>query len=679
MSVFRKLKSILGSVPIPCWLFAGANAVYFEILLHLWVNQSLSLPRFLAVGVFALGFGSIVALLAGFFGSRWCKWGTVLLTFLLGVFYLAEYFCQDAYKAFMSLGMILGGAKGVATDFTGVALGVILGGIGKILILMAPTLLFALFARPAKSLHGWQRLYVAGCAVLFYVLGLGIVFLGNVDTAKLSKSYNFDTSVRVFGLNMGIALDAVHGGSGPEADLDFEVPQAPEPPEETEPMQPSQTPAESEPEAEEVEYGYHTMEKLDFAALAESTPNSGVGVLHHYINSLTPARENQYTGLFKGKNLILITAEAFTKQVIDPKLTPTLYRMATRGIQFTDYYQPAWGGSTTTGEFSNVVGMIPSTGGMCMNQAVRQDLFLTMGHQLQKLGYFSAAYHNHNANFYDRNKTHTHLGYDHFYARYGGLEGITPIWPESDLEMIDVTVPQYIDHQPFSIYYMTVSGHCGYSLKENAQARKNYDLVKDLDYVEAVKCYLASQLELEKAMTSLIKQLEDAGIADDTVIVIGTDHYPYGLERSTTWKNTADYICELYGVEKMDRFTRDSNALIIWSGCLEDMDLKVEEPVYSLDILPTLSNLFGVEYDSRLLVGRDVFSGEIPLVLWPDYSWKTDKGTYDATNGLFTPAQGASVGEDYIDYVSALVHNKFRFCSSVQSSYYFNTLSKLLK
>ena len=675
MSVFRKLKSILGSVPIPCWLFAGANAVYFEILLHLWVNQSLSLPRFLAVGVFALGFGSIVALLAGFFGSRWCKWGTVLLTFLLGVFYLAEYFCQDAYKAFMSLGMILGGAKGVATDFTGVALGVILGGIGKILILMAPTLLFALFARPVKSLHGRQRLYVAGCAVLFYVLGLGIVFLGNVDTAKLSKSYNFDTSVRVFGLNMGIALDAVHGGRPPEAELDFEVPQAPEPPEETEPMQPSQPPA----EAEEVEYGYHTMEKLDFAALAESTPNSGVGVLHHYINSLTPARENQYTGLFKGKNLILITAEAFTKQVIDPKLTPTLYRMATKGIQFTDYYQPAWGGSTTTGEFSNVVGMIPSTGGMCMNQAVRQDLFLTMGHQLQKLGYFSAAYHNHNANFYDRNKTHTHLGYDHFYARYGGLEGITPIWPESDLEMIDVTVPQYIDHQPFSIYYMTVSGHCGYSLKENAQARKNYDLVKDLDYVEAVKCYLASQLELEKAMTSLIKQLEDAGIANDTVIVIGTDHYPYGLERSTTWKNTADYICELYGVEKMDRFTRDSNALIIWSGCLEDMDLKVEEPVYSLDILPTLSNLFGVEYDSRLLVGRDVFSGEIPLVLWPDYSWKTDKGTYDATNGLFTPAQGASVGEDYIDYVSALVHNKFRFCSSVQSSYYFNTLSKLLK
>lgn len=677
MSLLKKIKSLIGAVPIPNWLFAGAMAVYCEILLHLWVNQTLRFPRLLAVAAFGLGLGGILSFITSFFGRRaWGKWVTVLLTFLLGVFYLAEYFCQDAYKVFMSLGMILGGAKGVATDFTGVALGVILGGIGKVLAIMLPIVLFALFAGKPKALPIKQRLCLAGCAALFYILGLCIVHVAGIDAAKLSESYNFDTSVRVFGLNMGVALDAIHGGSAQEESLDFDVPAPPT----TQPTEEAAAePAESQPEEEAVEYGCHTMEALDFAALAESTPNSGVGVIHRYVNSLAPAKENQYTGLFKGKNLILITAEAFTKQVIDPELTPTLYRMATKGIHFTDYYQPAWGGSTTTGEFSNVVGMIPSTGGMCMNQAVQQDLFLTMGHQLQKLGYFSATYHNHNANFYDRNKTHTHLGYDHFYARYGGLEGITPVWPESDLEMIDITVPQYINQQPFSIYYMTVSGHCGYSLKENAQSRKNYDLVADLDCAEAVKCYLASQLELEKAMTSLIAQLEEAGIADDTVIVISPDHYPYGLERSTTWKNTQDYINELYGVDKMDKFTRDNNALIIWSGCLEDKNLEINEPVYSLDILPTLSNLFGVEYDSRLLVGRDVFSEEIPLVLWPDYSWRTDKGTYDASNMVFTPAEGQEVSDDYINYVSTLVHNKFKFCSSVQSSYYFNTLSKLMK
>lgn len=66
---------------------------------------------------------------------------------------------------------------------------------------------------------------------------------------------------------------------------------------------------------------------------------------------------------------------------------------------------------------------------------------------------------------------------------------------------------------------MTVSGHCGYSLKANAMSRKNYDLV-DYDGSETVKCYLAAQMELEMAMESLIRQLEEAGIADDTVIVI---------------------------------------------------------------------------------------------------------------------------------------------------------------
>lgn len=670
-------RSILRSVPIPGWVFTGFMVLYCELLVHFWVNQEPRLFRVLTVAAFGLGFGGILSLITSFFShTRWGKAGTVALTFALGVFYLAEFLCQDAYKAFMSVGMMLGGAKGVATDFFSVAMGAIVGDYQKILLVMAPVVLFALFARPTGGLHWKHRLCIAGFALALYGIGFAILFGVGTDTAKLSKSYDFDSAVRVFGLNMGITLDGVRGSGDPDQELSFDVPTPPPTyPQATEPTQETQDTQQTTPE---VEYGVHTIEGLDFAALAEAAPNGGVKTLHSYVASLTPAKENQYTGLFKGKNLILITAEAFTKQAIDPELTPTLYRLANKGIRFTDYYQPAWGGSTTTGEYANVVGMIPSTEGMCMQQAVYQNLFLTMGKHLQRQNYFSAAYHNHNADFYSRNKTHVHLGYDNFYGVYGGLEGITHVWPESDLEMIDVTVPQYIDQQPFSIYYMTVSGHCGYGQNWNAQTRKNYHLVEDLDYPEAVKGYLASQLELEKAMASLVAQLEAAGIADDTVIVISPDHYPYGLELSNTWHNQEDYLKYLFGVEKIDRFVRDNTALIIWSGCLEGMELEVNDPVYSLDILPTLSNLFGVEYDSRLLIGRDVFSDEIPLVLWPGHSWKTDKGTYDATNQVFTPAEGQEVDDAYIEYVSTLVSNKFRFCTSVQTNYYFNVLSEIL-
>ena len=121
---------------------------------------------------------------------------------------------------------------------------------------------------------------------------------------------------------------------------------------------------------------------------------------------------------------------------------------------------------------------------------------------------------------------------------------------------------------------------------------------------------------------------------------------------------------------------RDYSALIIWSGCLEGQNIVVDTPVYSLDILPTLSNLFGVEYDSRLLVGRDVFSDAEPLVLWPNYSWKTDKGTY--LSGVFTPAEGVQVEDGYADRISAIVRNKITYSKSVAEKDYFNYLAQEL-
>ena len=108
-----------------------------------------------------------------------------------------------------------------------------------------------------------------------------------------------------------------------------------------------------------MEYGYNEM-NIDFDALISSTDDKDLQAIHSYVAGLEPSRQNEYTGLFKGKNLILITAEAFSKEVIDPVRTPTLYRLANKGIVFEDYYQPAWGGSTSTGEYSMLMGLVPS-------------------------------------------------------------------------------------------------------------------------------------------------------------------------------------------------------------------------------------------------------------------------------------------------------------------------------
>ncbi len=426
-------------------------------------------------------------------------------------------------------------------------------------------------------------------------------------------------------------------------------------------------------------YGYNELEELNFSAMLKTEYNDSVAALHRYVDGQLPSTKNEYTGLFAGKNLIFITAEAFSAEVIDPELTPTLYRLASQGIQFTDYYQPAWGASTTAGEFSNLVGLVPTNGGSCMQEPLQQTLFLTLGHQFQKLGYHTAAYHNHTASFYGRDLTHPALGYDQFLAQHGGLEGITPVWPESDREMIDISLPQYLDKQPFHVYYMSVSGHCGYLPEANAQAEKNYPLTAHLELPEVLKGYVAAQLELESAMASLVSQLEAAGIADDTVIVLATDHYPYGLEKSGAWGNEEDYLAQWYGQSPSDVFIRDHSALILWSGCLEGREIVVDTPVYSLDILPTLSNLFGLRYDSRLLVGRDVFSDTQPLVLWPDHSWKTDRGSFNGQTGVFTPAEGDEVPSRYVEAIHQNVRDKIAYSHSVLALDYFNYLKDWLR
>jgi lipoteichoic acid synthase len=367
---------------------------------------------------------------------------------------------------------------------------------------------------------------------------------------------------------------------------------------------------------------------------------------------------------------------------LTPELTPTLYRLSQNGITFTNYYQPTWGGSTVSGEYSFLLGLVPTNGVECMPATIGKNLYFTMGNQLQRLGYFSRAYHNGDYDYYDRNLTHENLGYEQFIACGNGLEELTD-WYPTDSETITATLETYIDQQPFSIYYMTLSGHCTYDA-DDSRVANNLDIVKAAvgdGYADKSYYYLCYQYELEKAVKTLVEQLEEAGIADDTVICLTADHYPYGLSESATFGNDRDYVSDLYGYPIESDFDRDHNSLIIWSGSLEnedkDMSCVISDPTYSLDILPTLSNLFGLEYDSRVMVGRDVFSDTDPLVVWNDYSWMTTEGRYDSSTGEFTPDdESSTVDQTYIDRINSIVANKISFSVKVIEEDYYDVFMK---
>ena len=678
------------SGPLPPWVLVFGSLLFYTFFFHIWTEDRFSLGRFLTLTALSLSF----ALLAALFGTiskrrKYQKIIALVVVIFWGVMFLTEYFILDSFHNFYTIeGMLTGAGNAGQEDFKDRTIDLVLKNVWRILLFALPIVGWFLANRYLKI----RRILTKGVRRYLAAEGAGLLLIGllfgsviSPDKNRIGKEYNFTDAVHGFGLPMGFALDMFKGGGSSEFDLPDEpfVPDLTEPPVQSSegPVQPPQTDTNGEtlpPETTEPPkpvYTYQMMD-LDFESLIANSKDDTVVNISKYLSSLTPSKTNEMTGMFKDKNLILITAEAFSKEFIDPELTPTLYRMMTKGIQFTDYYQPAWGGSTSSGEFSVLTGIEPARGVKSITNTIGRNMDVTIGNKLQDLGYFTRAYHNHTYTYYDRDKTHQNLGYEEFIGLGNGME-VTKAWPESDLEMIDFTVPQFIDHQPFSIYYMTVSGHGAYSWGGNRQSARHKEEVQHLDCSDTIKAYIACNLEVELAMKSLIEQLEAAGIADDTLIVLTADHYPYCLEKSDAWYTDKDYLSEYYGETVTNVFQRDHNCLIMWSGCLEDKNLVIDSPTFSLDIVPTLCNLFGVEWDSRLYSGRDVFSDAPALVFWPDHSWKTDKGSWNASLSSgkeFTPAPGAEVTEDYLNGIRRTVSNKLNYAYSVLGLDYFKLL-----
>lgn len=659
-----RLVSLLSTLLFPLTL------VYWEILLAFGVNGGPEPAGLVHILLFSLSAGAAVQLLVSLFPAKVNRILRQLFLILLAVPYGVEYFVFRQFKVLYDVSTIINGAGGVVTGFMRDAWLLISSptGILFLVLLLLPAVLYAILVfrlDQADRLRLRSGLCWLGAVLVLFALGWGSVRLSSFTWGLYSaEAYNFEDAVRYFGLLTGLRLDVQYLNTKDEP-AEFEV-VVTQPPQIEESVPAETAPEETEP----VVYGRNELD------LPLEACKAGYKNLCEYVGSLTASSKNAYTGLFAGKNLIFITAEAFTAEVIDPELTPTLYRLANSGFQFTDYYQHASAG-TTGGEVLNLFGLLPTEGGSSMAM-ITSHYVMDMATFLTPLGYTGGAFHNNDCTFYNRHITHNKLGYpDGFMGIGSGMEEyVVNKFPQSDLEMLQGTLPRYLEQdRPFNLYYMSVSGHSIYTWI-NSSAIKHQEEVSHLDYPEKIRVYLACQLELEAALRYTVEALEEAGKADDTVICISTDHFPYGLDDSAGLGSMTN-LSTLYGYPVNTRLGRDHNRLILWSGCLEDQEpVEISSPTSSMDILPTLCNLFGVDFDSRLMPGRDVFSDAEALVFNLSYDWKTDLGIYTRADG-FTPASpDTQVPEGYVDRINAIVKNKINYCKSVVNTNFFGSILK---
>ncbi len=391
------------------------------------------------------------------------------------------------------------------------------------------------------------------------------------------------------------------------------------------------TPAESTIEQEddkpepEIVYSENIL-PIDFEQLIQDETDQNIADIHLFLSQREPTLKNEYTAMFEGKNLIFITAEGFGQFAVNKDYTPTLYKLANEGFVFNNFYNPLWWSSTIDGEFVATNGLYALSNTQAFYETADNLMPFTMGNMLLVQGYVTTAYHNHTYDYYSRDLTHPNMGYD-YYGIGNGLE-MTETWPESDLEMMELTIPDTLNgEKPFHNYYMTVSGHLYYTFDGNAMSSKNREAVDDLDMSEEAKAYIACHIELDNALNYILEELVAAGELENTVICLSGDHYPYGLSEST--------LMEFNG-GALDEFELHASTLILWSGDMQEPIL-IDKVCSSVDILPTLLNLFGLEYDSRLLMGTDILSTAPGIALFSHNGFISDEGRYSAITDSWQP------------------------------------------
>ena len=647
--------------------------IYLELVLHIVMRTDLIFaPVYL---MFAVAGGLFLSALTLPWRKAVNSFVARILSVLVSLVYVAEMIAKTILQTYYGLSALKLAAGNRLTDYSNVVLSAILSRLPVILVFLLPAILLCFFG---GRIFGFKRLDIrfagivlAGAAV-FHIAGLGVVHLpwkGDLTPAELYRmDTNLDDQVERLGLWTMLRLDVKHMLVPVKNTMgdDFSG---------LEMLKPDGAAGSvSEPDSSSSRNALFNMMDIDLAALAENGATDDIKWLANYFNNVTPTRKNEYTGMFEGYNVIQIVIEGFSGYAIDPELTPTLYKLANEGFVFQNYYTALHYTSTSNGECQTLLGLYPKNGEPATMTRAGEIRFpdaagentktfnpyFSLARQLGREGYQCLGYHG-NYEMYGRLASHTNLGYDwkQYESGFDNLElndSGELLWPQRDSYVVEASVDEYINsNQPFHIYYLTISGHMPYL--NNRVVWPYEDTVRALPYSETTQDYIATVMEADRALKTLLDKLEAAGKLDKTLIVATADHIPYfnvdTLEEITGKQFGSSKDLEYLKEGSID-FDVYKNTLILWSASM-DQPVVVEKPCCQVDILPTVSNLLGLEYDSRMLAGSDILSDSEGLVVFSSRCWITDRGFYNRYTGEFTPAQGVTMTEEEREeYVSTM-------------------------
>lgn len=630
------------------YLYVLLSLLYLNIIFNLFTYDNYLRSSVINIFLFDLINAAFITILISMFNEKINRIMTYIVYIFLWIWYSIYYVFYHVFITPFSISLfrqsdqVLKFGKSVIIS--------ILENIHVILLFLLPVILLIIFRKKIiYKLSSKKYIGIFGCMFIIFIgMYLGNMYIQNKDMGSIYSLYynenNVSLNIERLGVISATYLDIKRAIFGIKEKIT------------------NVTVEDTEDKNEVFEYDYNYDDNLKFDG-----GSGDILTINNYVKNDNGSKQNKYTGMFEGKNLIYIVAESFSELAVSEKYTPTLYKLVHDGFYFENFYTSN-NLSTIGGEFQALTGLYADNTILSSWRNGTRYYPYGLGNIFKDNGYNTFAYHNNSVYFQDRNIYLKSQGFDNFKGCYNGLEKVINCeqWPQSDVEMMDATINDYINSdKPFMTYYMTVSGHFYYNFSDNSMAKKNKDLVNDLDYSEEVKGYIATQIELDKALELLINKLKEKDKLDDTVIVLLADHFPYNLSLDninilSTYKR--DYLIEA-----------NSNNLIIYNSKMKKVT--VDKVGMSIDVLPTVLNLFGINYDSRIIMGKDILSTTPGIAIFKDKSWVTNKGTYYASTGRFE-TKADDIEEDYVKNINAIVNNRVAISRMIVDSDYYKYLFK---
>lgn len=336
-----------------------------------------------------------------------------------------------------------------------------------------------------------------------------------------------------------------------------------------------------------------------------------------YSKEVTKSK-NSYTNKYKGKNIIFLQLEGIDNWLLNKNDTPTLYSMLNNSINFKNHYSfYTGGGSTFNSEFAVNTGFIVPLSYNRNSYSFNKNSFpYSMPRLFKEQGYSVNAFHMNTGEFYSRTINYKNWGYDNYY----GLIDMYKFDDSSyELDRTMFANPEYVDlmfpeDTNFVDYIITYSTHMPFNNSKGVcKMLYNFDNIdKEVEFsqMSEEECARRQTKETDYMVSLLLQELKTRGLYDNTVMVVFSDHYLYTLEDQSIlskYKNTKNNLI-------------NKTPFFIWSSKGERKD--INQVTSQLNILPTVFNLMGIDYNPNYYIGVDAlgknYSG---IVFFSDYSW----------------------------------------------------------